>query len=124
MTVGHKLDTTKRPGRIVSVESSRQGVPQAGGGGVLGQEDGLFCKLSFLTMLTRAACFLDDNILTDTFRTSKYSLGVEVLYGTFKKWGYQTLFQEDLVWFDYWGIILTDLELRSKPTVDSGFMAR
>lgn len=66
----------------------------------------------------------DDNILTDTFRTSKYSLGVEVLYGTFKKWGYQTLFQEDLVWFDYWGIILTDLELRSKPTVDSGFMAR
>ena len=74
--------------------------------------------------LTRVACFLDDNILTDTFRTSKYSLGVEVLYGTFKKWGYQTLFQEDLVWFDYWGIILTDHELRSKPTVDSGFMAR
>ena len=51
MTVSHKLDTTKRPGRIVSVESSRQGVPGGGGGGVLGQEDGLFCKLSFLTML-------------------------------------------------------------------------
>ena len=54
MTVSHKLDTTKRPGRIVSVESSRQGVPRGGGGGgggVLGQEDGLFCKLSFLTML-------------------------------------------------------------------------
>ena len=33
MTVSHKLDTTKRPGRIVSVESSRQGVPRGGGGG-------------------------------------------------------------------------------------------
>ncbi|XP_022800581.1 uncharacterized protein LOC111338367 isoform X2 [Stylophora pistillata] len=66
----------------------------------------------------------DDNILTNTVRTSKYSLGVDVLYETFQKWGYQTLFQEDLVWFDRWGIVLTDLQVRSKPTTDSEFKAR
>ena len=66
----------------------------------------------------------DDNAISDTAKTAKAPLGVEVLFGTFKKWGYQTLFQEDLCWYDYWGVGLTDLEVRGSPDGDDQFKER
>ena len=47
-----------------------------------------------------------------------------MLFGAFSKWGYQTLFQEDLCWYDYWGIGLTDLQVRARPDGDSEFKDR
>ncbi|PFX11831.1 hypothetical protein AWC38_SpisGene24313 [Stylophora pistillata] len=58
---------------------------------------------------------VDDNKVTASAKNTKASLGVEVLYGTFKKWGYQTFFQEDLCWYDEWGSVLTDIEKRAVP---------
>ena len=66
----------------------------------------------------------DDDEISDKAKTAKEPLGVEVLFGTFKKWGYQTLFQEDLCWYDYWGIGLTDLQIRASPVEDSAFKER
>ena len=62
---------------------------------------------------------LDDNEISDRAKTAKDPLGVEVLFGAFSKWGYQTLFQEDLCWYDYWGIGLTDLQVSGRPDGDS-----
>lgn len=76
------------------------------------------------TQLIEGVCILDDNVVTNTAKTVKAPLGVEVLYRTFKRWGYQTLFQEDLCWFDRWGVVLTDLEIRRKPSMDSEFIER
>jgi len=53
----------------------------------------------------------DDNTIGDTPKTLKAPVGVEVLFETFKKCGYQTLFQEDLCWYDKGGIDLTDLKI-------------
>lgn len=66
----------------------------------------------------------DDNKVTASSKNTRASLGVEVLYGTFKKWGYQTLFQEDLCWYDVWGSVLTDIEKRAVPQSDSAFKER
>ena len=68
--------------------------------------------------------FSDDNKVTASAKNTKVSLGVKVLYGTFKKWGYQTLFQEDLCWYDVWGSVLTDIEKRAVPQSDSEFKER
>lgn len=68
--------------------------------------------------------FPDDNIIGDTAKTVKAPLGVEVLFGTFTEWGYQTLYQEDLCWYDRWGIGLTDLEMRGVPEEHSEFKER
>ncbi len=78
----------------------------------------MYCKLYVFVF------FPDDNTVGDTAKTVKAPLGVEVMFGTFKKWGYQTLYQEDLCWFDRWGIGLTDLEMRGKPEKDSEFKKR
>ena len=67
---------------------------------------------------------LDDNEISDRAKTAKDPLGVEVLFGAFSKWGYQTLFQEDLCWYDYWGIGLTDLQVRGRPDGDFEFKDR
>lgn len=69
-------------------------------------------------------CFSDDNTIGDTAKTVKAPLGVEVLFGTFKEWGYQTLYQEDLCWYDWWGIGLTDLEVRRIPEGHTEFRKR
>ena len=68
--------------------------------------------------------FSDDDEISDTAKTAKAPLGVDVLFGTYKKWGYQTLFQEDLCWYDKWGIGLTDLHIRASPVEDEQFKAR
>ena len=68
--------------------------------------------------------FPDDNTIGDTAKTVKAPLGVEVLFGTFKEWGYQTLYQEDLCWYDKWGIGLTDLEIRRIPEGHTEFSER
>ncbi|KAJ7315079.1 hypothetical protein OS493_038971 [Desmophyllum pertusum] len=64
--------------------------------------------------------FADDNKISSAVQ-GKAPLGVEVMYGTFQKWGYQTLFQEDLCWFDKWGTVLTDIEERPEPSGESEF---
>ncbi|XP_078343835.1 uncharacterized protein LOC144629491 [Oculina patagonica] len=66
----------------------------------------------------------DDNEISASGKNTKAPLGVEVLYGTFQKWGYQTLFQEDLCWYDRWGSALTDIEKREVPSEDSEFQSR
>ena len=71
-----------------------------------------------------SSILLDDNEISDRAKTAKDPLGVEVLFGAFSKWGYQTLFQEDLCWYDYWGIGLTDLQVRGRPDGDSEFKDR
>ncbi|EDO47581.1 predicted protein [Nematostella vectensis] len=48
-----------------------------------------------------------------TANHSADSLGIQVLFSHFFERGYQTLFQEDLCWFDEWGTHLTNL--RSRP---------
>ncbi|XP_048582314.1 uncharacterized protein LOC5511332 [Nematostella vectensis] len=42
--------------------------------------------------------------------TALHPLGIDVLYGHYKKHGYQTMFQEDLCWQDSWGIMLNNLQ--------------
>ena len=51
-------------------------------------------------------------------------LGVPVLFGKYKKSGYQTMFQEDICWFDRWGIMLTDIERRTEPSNKREFESR
>jgi len=68
--------------------------------------------------------FADDNEISASGKNTKAPLGVEVLYGTFQKWGYQTLFQEDLCWYDIWGSALTDIEKREMPSNDTEFKER
>ena len=68
--------------------------------------------------------FSDDNEISASGKNTKAPLGVEVLYGTFQKWGYQTLFQEDLCWYDMWGSALTDIEKRDVPSNDTEFKSR
>ena len=68
--------------------------------------------------------FSDDNEISASGKNTKAPLGVEVLYGIFQKWGYQTLFQEDLCWYDKWGSALTDIEKRDVPIQDSEFKSR
>jgi len=66
----------------------------------------------------------DDNEISASGKNTKAPLGVEVLYGTFQRWGYQTLFQEDLCWYDLWGSALTDIEKRDVPSNDTEFKER
>ena len=66
----------------------------------------------------------DDNEVIASASNKKAPLGVEVLYGAFKKWGYQTLFQEDLCWYDIWGTALTDYERRKMPKTNSDYKER
>ncbi len=96
------------------------------GWGVLGCEASrLFIVLHGIVLDTFLYFFCpDDNTVGDTAKTVKAPLGVEVMFGTFKKWGYQTLYQEDLCWYDRWGIGLTDLEIRRIPKRDSEFKKR
>lgn len=47
-----------------------------------------------------------------------------VLYGAFQKAGYQTLFQEDLCWYDIWGSLLTNNQKRAVPSGDAEFKSR
>ena len=68
--------------------------------------------------------FLDDNEIGASGKNTKAPLGVEVLYGTFQKWGYQTLFQEDLCWYDHWGSALTDIDKREVLSNDGEFKER
>ena len=72
----------------------------------------------------RFSDFSDDNEMSASGKNGKAPLGVEVLYGTFQKWGYQTLFQEDLCWYDVWGSALTEIEKRAVPRKDSEFKSR
>ena len=51
-------------------------------------------------------------------------LGIDVLFSEYHKHGYQTMFQEDLCWYDFWGIMLTDLERLPVPKTISEFKAR
>ncbi|KAK3747963.1 hypothetical protein QZH41_019438 [Actinostola sp. cb2023] len=46
-------------------------------------------------------------------------LGINVLYDYFQTHGYQTIFQEDLCWYDRWGTMLDNIEMKggSKPTI-------
>ena len=55
---------------------------------------------------------LDDDEVSASAKNTRAPLGVEVLYGAFKKWGYQTFFQEDLCWYNIWRIGLSDLDQR------------
>ena len=66
----------------------------------------------------------DDNEVSVSASNKNAPLGVEVLYGAAKKWGYQTLFQEDLCWYDIWGSALTDNERREIPKTNSEFRER
>ena len=66
----------------------------------------------------------DDNEVSVSASNKNAPLGVEVLYGAVKKWGYQTLFQEDLCWYDIWGSALTDNERRKIPKTNSEFRER
>ncbi|PFX29718.1 hypothetical protein AWC38_SpisGene5490 [Stylophora pistillata] len=66
----------------------------------------------------------DDNEVNASGENTKAPLGVEVLFGAFKKWGYQTFFQEDLCWYDIWGCMLSDIEKRARPEQDSEFKER
>lgn len=68
--------------------------------------------------------FSDDNTIGDTAKTVKAPLGIEVLFATFKEWGYQSLYQEDLCWYDTWGIGLTDLEIKRIPDGHAEFRER
>ena len=43
------------------------------------------------------------------------TLGIDVLYSEYHRRGYQTLFQEDLCWYDHWGIMLSDIKSRETP---------
>ena len=80
---------------------------------------GLYCIAQ-----SRFSDFADDNEISASGKNTKAPLGVEVLYGTFQKWGYQTLFQEDLCWYDVWGSALTDIEKREVPSNDTEFRER
>ena len=42
-------------------------------------------------------------------------LGIAVLYGAYRRQGYQTVFQEDLCWYDRWGMMMTGMEMKSVP---------
>ncbi|KAJ7389022.1 ligand-gated sodium channel [Desmophyllum pertusum] len=66
----------------------------------------------------------DDNEISASGENTKAPIGIEVMYGTFQKWGYQTLFQEDLCWYDIWGSMLTEIQRRGVPTSDSEFKSR
>ena len=68
--------------------------------------------------------FSDDNEVSASAKNTKAPLGVEVMYGAFQKWGYQTLFQEDLCWYDIWGSVLTDIEKRDMPKSNSEYKER
>lgn len=68
--------------------------------------------------------FSDDNTIGDTAKTVKAPLGIEVLFATFKEWGYQSLYQEDLCWYDTWGIGLTGLEIKRIPDGHEEFRER
>ena len=68
--------------------------------------------------------FSDDNEISASGENTKAPVGVEVLYGTFQKWGYQTLFQEDLCWYDVWGSLLTNNQKRAVPNGDAEFKSR
>lgn len=70
------------------------------------------------------SAFSDDNTIGDTAKTVKAPLGIEVLFATFKEWGYQSLYQEDLCWYDMWGIGLTDLEIKRIPERHAEFRDR
>ena len=72
----------------------------------------------------RFSDFSDDNKISASGKNTKAPLGVGVLYGAFQKWGYQTLFQEDLCWYDMWGSALTDIEKRDVPSDDAEFKSR
>ncbi|CAB4030612.1 uncharacterized protein LOC113677807, partial [Paramuricea clavata] len=58
------------------------------------------------------------------WRKSIESLGIPVLFGEYKKSGYQTLFQEEGCWFDHWGLMLTDVERYPTPRRREGFAKR
>lgn len=46
------------------------------------------------------------------------SYGLQVLYGHFRKLGYQTLLQEDSCWYDSWGTLITDNKHRENVSFD------
>ena len=68
--------------------------------------------------------FSDDNEISASGENTKAPLGVEVMYGAFQNWGYQTLFQEDLCWYDIWGSMLTNIQKRPVPNGDAAFKSR
>ena len=80
--------------------------------------------LPLLRLLNCIVNLLDDNEVSVSGKNTKAPLGVEVLYGAFKKWGYQTFFQEDLCWYDIWGSVLTDIERRAMPKTNSEYRTR
>ncbi|XP_031550213.1 uncharacterized protein LOC116287668 [Actinia tenebrosa] len=48
------------------------------------------------------------------------NVGMDVMYGHFQKQGYQTIFQDDLCWYDSWGTLLNDIKISgtSSPTAE------
>ncbi|XP_046855342.1 uncharacterized protein LOC124448376 isoform X2 [Xenia sp. Carnegie-2017] len=58
------------------------------------------------------------------WRKSVKPLGIHVLFGEYKHSGYQTLFQEEGCWYDYWGLMLTDVERFPTPKDSEGFIKR
>ena len=87
----------------------------------------LISLLLLLLLLLKLNCIVnlsDDNEVSVSGKNTKAPLGVEVLYGAFKKWGYQTFFQEDLCWYDIWGSVLTDIERRAMPKTNSEYRTR
>ena len=49
------------------------------------------------------------------------SLGLPVLFGEYKKAGYQTVFQGEECWYDHWGIMLTNFEKYTTSREKEGF---
>ena len=67
---------------------------------------------------------IGDAEFSSDVKKSLNPLGIPVLYEKFQNNGYQTMFQEDLCWFDYWGIMLTDVERRGSPGSSTEFKSR
>ncbi|XP_028416001.1 uncharacterized protein LOC114539557 isoform X2 [Dendronephthya gigantea] len=74
---------------------------------------------------------LYSGVTTDTnqqFNSTKRklgkSLGIPVLFGEYKKSGYQTLFQEEGCWYDRYGLTLTDMEKYKTPSHMRDFSKR
>ena len=75
-------------------------------------------------IIIKVFCFADDNEISASGENTKAPIGMGVLYGAFQKAGYQTLFQEDLCWYDIWGSLLTNNQKRAVPSGDAEFKSR
>ncbi|XP_031553838.1 uncharacterized protein LOC116290865 [Actinia tenebrosa] len=58
--------------------------------------------------------------INDLPSLAKAPLGINVLYGHYKRHGYQTMFQEDMCFYDRWGCVLDGIKMKgdSKATAE------